>query len=370
MTGNGQKVTLVDTAPRGRVGSMTRYGRHVAEGLRHIAPALYLNTLRLGLPFSMLAPLPRGLATWIHHGWMLTVGVKVLAGRRAGLVHVLDGSYAYVARGVGADRLVVTCHDVIPLLQIAGVLPGQQGRLARRIVRSSLDVIRGARMILAVSENTRNDLIHAASMRGDNISVVHQALDPGFCPVDCPSERTSPPYILHVGGDSPYKNRGAVLRVFERVRESCAVELILAGEPPSPELKRLLEVSPARNYVRMCVNPGDDRLRELYSGASVLLFPSLYEGFGWPVLEAMACGCPVVCSHVASLSEIAAGVAFMAAPNDDHQLALHCLTLLQSSRVAEEARVKGRLRAGSFTLDRMAKQVLSVYSKAGLIAQE
>jgi alpha-1,3-rhamnosyl/mannosyltransferase len=119
-------------------------------------------------------------------------------------------------------------------------------------------------------------------------------------------------------------------------------------------------------HVEVRCHPSDEELRDLYRGAALLLFPSIYEGFGWPVLEAMACGCPVVCSNVASLPEVAGDAALMAGPDDVGRLADHCVAVLQQPGIAEACRVRGSVRAGGFTVERMTEKVLTAYVAAGL----
>jgi len=282
---------------------------------------------------------------------------------------MLDGSYAYVARGVEGERLVVTCHDLIPALQMAGRLPGHPGPAARRIVRASLEVVRGARGVLAVSRRTRDDLISIGGVDGDRIRVATLALDPVFSAGSGEPGISRRPYILHVGGDSPYKNLEGVLAVFQRVRQSVDVTLVLAGGAPGRAVSRRLRESALRGHVEVRYHPPDGELRALYRGAALLLFPSLYEGFGWPVLEAMACGCPVVCSSVASLPEVAGDAALMAGPGDTERLAGHCVSILRHPDIAGACRAGGLARAGEFTEERMVGQILAAYGVAGRVAE-
>lgn len=360
-------VVLADTAATGRAGSMSRYGRLVAEGLARFVPNVRFEILHLGLPHSILGGIPPRLAAWVQHGWIASVGMRRLTRSRAGLIHVLDGSYSYVARGVEGARLVVTCHDLIPFLQMTGRLSGNQGWAARKIVLSSLAVMRKAQSLVAVSGQTCADLIRLGGVDERRIRVVYQALDPVFTALSEVSVRPQSPYILHVGNDSPYKNREGVLAVFARVRQAADVSLVLAGGMPGPTIQSLMGRDGIKGHVEVHPNPSDDDLRGLYRGAALLLFPSRYEGFGWPVIEAMACGCPVVCSNVASLPEVAGDAALMAGPDDHKLLSEHCLSILSQPHRAEGMRRRGYARSGEFTMEQMTAKVIAAYRAAGLV---
>jgi glycosyltransferase involved in cell wall biosynthesis len=139
--------------------------------------------------------------------------------------------------------------------------------------------------------------------------------------------------------------------------------LVLAGPAPGAAMSRRLASSSVGRYVRICHNPSDEQLRQLYSDAALLLFPSLYEGFGWPVLEAMACGCPVVCSNTASLPEVVGDLALMAAPDDVEGLAACCARILTDASLSEQMAAKGQQHAAGFSLERFGGQLMEAYGE-------
>lgn len=343
---------------------MSRYARLLKEGMARYQPECGVVLLQLGLPVSVLRAIPRRLAVWVHHGWLAASGRGRLGRLRTVAIHVLDGSHAYVARDVERSRLVVTCHDVIPHLQAVGVLNGAPGRLARRVVDASLDVVRSARQVLADSGRTAGDLGDRVGVDAGRIRVLPPPLDPLFAaaPADTARGDVAPRVMLHVGGNASYKNRGGAVRVFRLVRASADVTLVLAGPPPDAPLQRLIASLPDPSAVTLRVNPTDQELLSLYRRASLFVFPSRYEGFGWPVAEAMACGCPVVCSNAGSLPEVAGGAALMAEPDDEPTLASHCLRLLESRETAEHWRLKGLENARRFSLEGTARALADIYA--------
>jgi glycosyltransferase involved in cell wall biosynthesis len=170
--------------------------------------------------------------------------------------------------------------------------------------------------------------------------------------------------VLHIGNDGFYKNRAGVVRVFAAVRKIHVAKLVLAGAPPEQALVELIASLSLRDDVKFVTDPDDATLLQLYRSASVFLFPSLYEGFGWPPLEAMACGCPVVCSTAGSLPEVVGDAALTAAAADEVGLAQHCISLLEDPELARAMAEKGRAWVGSFTLERMRSDLLAAYERA------
>lgn len=354
---------------------MARYAGLVTQAIREASTpsgAWESAMLRVSLPFRPPGWLPGNVQTWLNHLWIILTSGWRITRAQADLVHVLDGSYGYLMTGIRKAPVVATIHDFIPMLQEQGRFENNKvSYLASQIARWSVSRLRGCRYIVAVSENTAHDLAELAGLGRHKMSVIPLALDSELAEVaNRRSEKMAHaqadviPFILHVGNNAWYKNRIAVVRVFSKARKKIEARLVMAGSPPTAELLRLVSDLGLRDQVDFVENPDDSELFELYRKASLFVFPSLYEGFGWPPLEAMAFGCPVVCSSAASLPEVVGGAALLAAAEDEQQLAEHCIAVLRDSKLAESLSARGRVRAAQFTLERMGQGLFSAYENA------
>jgi len=367
-------VALVETAPPEELGSMRRYADMVTQAFAaaHSGGAVRIRRINLALRSARSVRLPAACRTWLHHAGV-TVSARRRLGRcRADVFHIIDGSHAYVAKWLPRAPAVATSHDVIPLLQLVGRLGGRRPRWpARRLVKRSIEALQRVDQVVAGSHNTARDLRGPGGVDPGRVTVVHCAVSPRMAgKADSAAQPRGEPhrpgdaYVLHVGHNAFYKNRAGVLRIFGRIRSSCETRLKMVGAPPGRELRDLVRDLGLARHVDFIVNPDDAELAALYRRARLLLFPSLYEGFGWPPLEAMALGCPVVCSCAASLPEIVGRAALTCAPEDERQMASHCIIVLQSPSVAARLVQRGYARAGRFTLQRMADGLTRAYMKA------
>jgi len=359
------RVGLVSTAPESDTGSMALYARLAAQALAG----------RDGVePVPMpLATAPRSWGGRLGHVLKAVRAAARSLGPRADLYHVLDGSHAYVARFLPRKPLVVTCHDLIPLLQLLGRLEGTApSRFGAWLIRRSAEALRRAGAVAADSEASRRDAQAAAGVAPDRLVVAPLPAPPSMGLWAAAQgrlpwlQRRSQPgaYVLHVGNGAFYKNRPAVLQVFARLAAGSRLRLKMAGAPPDEGLRRLAGELDVAARVDFEANPSDERLWALYRGASLFLFPSFYEGFGWPLLEAMLLDCPVVCSNAASLPEVGGGAALMAAPGDLDGLAGLCRRVLDAPGEAESLIEAGRRQAARFSMDRFAACLLRAYEVA------
>lgn len=259
---------------------------------------------------------------------------------------------------------MITVHDLIPWLQArAQFLEAPVvGPASRWLWRANLRAMRQASALCCVSHHTAHD-VRAALAHERPLSVAWLPLRPGL--QDLAERREGagrdPDLVLHVGHNGFYKWRTQVLRVFARLAPRRRLQML--GPPPAPELRRLAAELGIEERVEFRSDPDDATLAATYRRASLLLFPSQYEGFGWPVLEAMAFGLPVICSNRASLPEISGGACPALDPNDVAAFATEAESILSNPERARALVEAGIARAESFSLRGFASTMGSIYAQ-------
>lgn len=268
--------------------------------------------------------------------------------------------------------VVVTVHDLAVLR-----VPAKYGRLRNLYVRVVIRrLLKRSARIVTVSESTRQDVLASVALTADHIAVVYNGIDhKRYHPMDlghCRAEVTRryairPPFILCVARlEHPGKNLVRLIEAFTymKVRAGLRHQLILAGAPWSGAEaidRAARESGAAADIVFPGFVPTED-LPLLYNAADLLVLPSLHEGFGFPVLEAMACGVPVACAATGSLPEVAGARARLFDPYDVQAMAAALREVLTDAAARERARAEGPIWAARFTWDRAARTVLDLYS--------
>jgi glycosyltransferase involved in cell wall biosynthesis len=293
------------------------------------------------------------------------------------VVHICDHSNAVYAKRCAGAPVLVTCHD---LLAVRGGLGEQTdtpasttGRMLQRWIISGL---RRANALVCVSQATAQDakrLVNRANSRRQ-ISVVYLGLNFPYRKLEPETARArlvkiaavnvDLPFILHVGSNLRRKNREGVLRIFARGQGQWNGQLVFAGDLLTPQLWALAAELGVSNRVIQIENPADEVLETLYNCALALLYPSRFEGFGWPVIEAQACGCPVVCSNAGPLPEAAGDAGLFHDVDDEVGFAADVLRL--THRTEREAWSEKSLRnAERFSTDKMISQYIDIYRQLG-----
>lgn len=272
-------------------------------------------------------------------------------------------------------RLVVTIHDLIPLI-FAGRFFDRRKLLYFMIAlaRAAQTAVR----IIAVSEHTKQDLMRYFKIPGDKIRVIHEGVHPKFKPVtdsraldDFRKRRGLDPgdsFILYVGLLKPHKNLKVLLSAVRKLRKSgkIAEKLLVVGKKDKKYGREYAELAGLRSDgdVVYLESVTAEELPLLYNAAGIYVQPSLYEGFGLTVLEAMASGVPVIISKNASLPEVAGGAALEFDPESEDELAGTIERLTGDRSLREQLRAKGRERAARFTWRRTAEETMRVYGEA------
>jgi glycosyltransferase involved in cell wall biosynthesis len=267
---------------------------------------------------------------------------------------------------------VLTVHD---LAFLHGGLHNQRLQLYLRLF-TGLGIRRASR-IIAVSLSTREEVESRYPSARGRTSVIYPGLDPRFQSRPSHAEVRSfreerglvRPYVLFVGAIEPRKNLPRLVKAFERTVAEADMphELIICGPwgwRCGPSAKAMAR-SPLRERIRRVGYVRDSDLPLLYAGADALAYPSLIEGFGFPPLEAMAMGTPVVTSDISSMPEVVGDAAVKVSPRSVESIAAGLVSVLTDSRVADSLRESGPARAGKFTWDRAAALTVEIYSSAG-----
>ncbi|MBC8075133.1 MAG: glycosyltransferase family 4 protein [Chloroflexales bacterium] len=278
-------------------------------------------------------------------------------------------------------RSVVTIHDLG-----YEYFPEAHPRAQRLYLRlSTLWSARVATRLIAISGATRHDLIARYGVPAAKIAVVHHGLSPRFRPEpDLARQQAAqarygiqPPYFLYVGTVQPRKNLVRLVQAFATFLAGDRgtrhvdhnIQLVISGKRGwlTSEIEQAVAQQFGRNdrAVRFTGYVADDDVPALLGGALAFVFPSLYEGFGLPVLEAMACGAPVIAANTSSLPEVAGDAALLVPPTDTAAIARAMRDVATNHALRDELRQKGFARAAQFTWQRCARETLDVLLQAG-----
>jgi glycosyltransferase involved in cell wall biosynthesis len=272
-------------------------------------------------------------------------------------------------------RTVVTVHDVITL-----VMPEYRVRRESRMYSSLVAfTVRRADAIITVSDYSKRDIMRTLQIPEDRIHVIGNAVDSSYRPisdgrmVESVRERygIGPKYILYFGGFDVRKNVGRLLEAYAALPHSTREEyqLVIAGRLPFvghplyPDPRPRIKELGLEDQVVVTGQIREQDKAPLYSAATLYVFPSLYEGFGMPVLEAMACGATVITSNLSALPEVAGDAACLVDPYDTQAISQAIGELLENETMRSELRERALARAQHFSWKRVAQQTLDVYSK-------
>jgi len=354
---------------------VTLFRDHPAESWpsmdRH-ATALY-NALQAVVPdgWEIVMPMPPAPPQMNSYCQMLNriIRYPLWARNQSGDInHILDHSYAHLLYMLDPQRTLVTVHDVAPLH-----FPNRRLSLSNLCWIIAWYGLKRARQIVTVSRFTASEIHVHLQDETVKTYIVPNGVEETFRPqsqeVLC---RTRNRYrdlgehlLLHVGHTHARKNLGTLIRAVKTLRSrGLQVGLIQVGGRPSKEIfKFIADERELSGCIRFLGLLDDVELIALYGAVDVFVFPSLYEGFGLPVLEAMACGTPVVASNVASLPEVVDDAGFLVDPMDVNALADAIQKLLTDVELREDLRRRGLMRAKEFSWQRCAQATLAVYQQ-------
>lgn len=379
------KVLLVTNFPPDRQESMLRFGRLLAEGL----PALGVETVCIG-PEPVLT---RFVNNYRYAGWPKLLGYldkfllfpnklrKAIQVHRPDVVHVMDHANSAYARTTAGQAALATCHDLIQVRAARGEIPrhrlGWSGRFFQRWILRHLSRVPD---LVCVSRKIHADASRLMQRPATHTHLIYHGLNYPYAPLPDATARArvqalaphaplgeAAGFYVNVGGGQWYKNRTGLLEIFAGIvaGSSQPPRLVLVGKPldaADAEHARALGVDA---HLVPLANVSNENLAALYSRARGLIFPSWEEGFGWPVAEAMACGCPVFTSDRAPMTEVGGDAAVYFDPANSPAAARQ---ILAAQPAADAMRARGLAWSTRWATSIMLQHYVRLYRQLAVSA--
>ncbi len=305
--------------------SMPRFAKMLSEGMKEKG-----HTIQVWAPKARTSklPVPGPLKKWLGY---VDQYILFPASIKKKLKHIDSNSlFVFTDHALGpwvplvANRPhAIHCHDFMAQRSANDEIKEHQtsrtGKIYQKMIRNGYSK---GKYFISVSEKTKNDLHQFLEQTPVLSEVVYNGLNQTFTPGDIPKKRSeigklmemdlSEGYLLHVGGNQWYKNRPGIVKIYDAWRENyeTRLPLLLIGQEPDKILRSIYSQSKFSKDIHFLTDASDETIRNAYAGASLLLFPSYDEGFGWPIAEAMASGCPVLTTEKPPMTEIAAEAGF------------------------------------------------------------
>lgn len=366
------KVLLVANYESDRQESMLRFAAALDAGLRAVGCDVIVA--RPPAVFGRLRRGNTGVAKWLGYldKFVLFPPRLRLLARRVDVVHICDHSNSMYVPHVAARPHLVTCNDMLAIRSALGEFPqnrtGWTGRVLQRWILKNL---RCAARLTCISVATRGDVLRLTAQPPERVSVTYMGLNHPYAPIAEVANAAEArrcgaafdaevfarhglpeqPYLIHVGGTQWYKNRAGVLAAHAALGAD-APRLVIVGRG-----------GPLPAHVDHRTDVDNAALAALYSGAELLLFPSIEEGFGWPIIEAQACGCRVVTTGKPPMTEVGGHAAiYVSDPCDPEAIAARMRDALAQDPVTRRGFVaNGFENAARFSTARMIRQYRAIY---------
>jgi len=349
-----------------RAGGVSRYFSRLHEELRQlgvrstIVAGLHWNAYLSGGTGTVGLRLP----SWSRRSWSMApvrAVNRVVSGvsMRFSDGAVFHPTYYTAPLPARGSPAVLTVYDMIHEL-LPETLPPSEGH----VIGAKRRWCERATAIIALSQRTKEDLVDLLGVAPDKISVVYPGVDPRS-----PTTSSAPwprPFVLYVGDRRSYKNFLPFLHAFAATKAARDFDVIVFGGEP---LNAAELAAAERHGIRLSRSTGSDaRLGAHYEHAWALVYPSLYEGFGFPPLEAMTYRCPVACSRSGSLSEVVGDAALLFDPNDSDDMGAAVDRVCFDAELRRSLQVQGEARVARYRWTETARQSLAVYDKAARVA--
>lgn len=294
----------------------------------------------------------------------------------ADLFHIIDHTDAHLAYGLKKQgkNVIITCHDLVQyiypeILKNEAIFPAFSLAVWQYCVKG----IAAADRTIAISNNTAKDVNHWLKIESDKIGVVPNGVSREFKPIakevaskwrEQYSKSPEEICLLHIGNNHQRKNVETVLKVVKAIAElNIPVRLWKVGEDFYEEQKQYIREHNLTDKITLVISPDQSALINFYNAADVLVTPSLYEGFGLTILEAMACGTPTITANVSSLPEVAGDAAILVEPTDVSAITQAVLRLTQDPSFRQDLIERGFARVEEFTWKETAKKTAELYEQ-------
>ncbi|EHC10627.1 glycosyltransferase family 4 protein [Fischerella thermalis] len=291
----------------------------------------------------------------------------------ADIVHICDHGNAIYTKYLQKIPHLVTCHDLFAIRAGLGEFPEHKtGWTGKKLQQMMLKGLNQAQMVVCVSEQTKNDLLRLSSLSENRISVISMGLNYPYAPMQTTEAKeilaslgipANSNFILHVGANHWYKNRIGVLSIFYELMlrlQQTNFYLVMVGKPFTDEMHQLIKKYNMTEKVIELVAVDNEHLQALYSSATALLFPSLHEGFGWPIIEAQACGCAVFTSNRPPMNIVGGEAAIYIDPKNPQAAAEKIIYYLPN---LENFKTKSLINSQKFRTEKMISEYIDIYQK-------
>ncbi len=343
------RILLLGNYPYLKSQSMNRFAGVLYEQLS--AAGHQVRLLKPKPVFGRILPSATGLGKWFGYldRFLLFRPLLKKAVDWAEFVHICDQANAIYIPWLNRKPHVVTCHDMLTIRSALGEIKGHTigltGKVYQRWILSGLNQ---ARHVACVSKTTYDDVLRLTGMEAERISVVLNGFNYPYHPMGQKEKAyhlkqigiaDATPFFLHVGSNDWNKNKEGLLRIFCQLTHLVVGKkwhLVLAGQGLNDQLRFLAQKIGISDRIREASDLTNEQMCALYSSAEGLIFPSLAEGFGWPIVEAQACGCPLFTSNRAPMTEIGGSAAVYFDPLEEVDAADIILKAIQNGDYIKE----------------------------------
>jgi glycosyltransferase involved in cell wall biosynthesis len=295
--------------------------------------------------------------------------------RKSAINHIVEPGYAHLMRSLNPDQTVVTVHDMIPILAWRGIIPGMQMNRRPLFAEYCFRFLPKARFLITVSHATKRDLVQHAGCKPERVVVAPNGLDSAFRPFNDEQRAQarldlglpqSPKKLVLISGHQIYKNHGTTVKVLRQLLDRRQDVQVVRFARPDTSWETLAQREKLDDKVISFTGLPLEKVVALFNAVDVLLFPSWYEGFGWPPLQAMACGTPVVTSNSGALPEVVGDCGLLRNPSDVDGLTADVMRMLDDYSFRTDSVLRGIERSRMFTWSDHVCRAVDVYQKISL----